>query len=386
MPQNDLVAFQLLSIPATPTSQAFPDPGSPAHGTGLTSKTLSTWTDAVNHLWLTPIPRVIVVAGGGTGFEVVGGKNIHLTPRAPNDDTRWEVYRTTEDENTVPVPVGASWQEASPTNGYQTAPFDAVILSATEGCNVPGRHEMFRCLMPNGNAWSCTPKRACGAILGSDLDAFPTNATATWRLRIADGSAETARIERVPAGGITAIPSTGRVTLTSIGAPTPVSWDVYRLSGDTVLSGGNLLDAMAYGWVVRDTASNQWLWGSANPSEMGTMSYVGCYRDNAADRAMPLVLNLPDSRRHAVACSEEAASRGRRFFSLQAGGECRIGTTLAAATKHGTASAGPTDACGSLRNGMLPAGKAVGMAVYENRQAYVDTQAPPPPGCPDPVR
>lgn len=110
-----------------------------------------------------------------------------------------------------------------------------------------------------------------------------------------------------------------------------------------------------------------------DPSNAGVIRYIGCYVDDSRDRSMPFVLDLPEDERNASSCSNAAARRGRRYFSLQAGGECRIGNDLVAATKHGitpTTAATP-DACGALRNG-FPIGRPWTMAVYESSQQFVD--------------
>lgn len=123
-------------------------PGSLLYHTKITSvrsppsqiKVLATWADAVQTLWLTPLPRIIVAESGGKYFTVYGGGGLQVVPRGPND-TRREIFRANVDPNVPAVDVGAAgWVSATSliqapqndkatTTATSTGTFEIVLLS-----------------------------------------------------------------------------------------------------------------------------------------------------------------------------------------------------------------------------------------------------------------
>ena len=98
MPVNDLADFEVLD-PDTPSFQL--DPTS----TNLTRFNTASWAAAVQKLWLTPTPRIILTEGLGESFTTVCGTSLRLTTttgaRPGPRDVRRECYRFREGHPTT---------------------------------------------------------------------------------------------------------------------------------------------------------------------------------------------------------------------------------------------------------------------------------------------
>ena len=83
MPPNDLASFDVLSID---DGEVVP---STVATTTATTTTTKTWASAVQTLWLTPLPRIIVAEAGGESFMVmcVEGLRIQRRSSANNKET-----------------------------------------------------------------------------------------------------------------------------------------------------------------------------------------------------------------------------------------------------------------------------------------------------------
>lgn len=75
---NDLAAFDVVSVDAEIVFTAT------TNNTRETKTT--TWAAAIQILWLTPLPRVIVAEAGGETFKVVGGDGVGIKKRTNTED------------------------------------------------------------------------------------------------------------------------------------------------------------------------------------------------------------------------------------------------------------------------------------------------------------
>ena len=131
MPHNDLLPFDRLE----PEGTLMPV----AKGGKLTQKTVTSWPEAVKQLWLTPIPRVIVVTGG-TKFNVAGGEDLQIkATTVANGQARCEIFRIRDDEDPEPmVDKNQDWKPVKTVaESYETDPFWCQLVSMRTPALIP---------------------------------------------------------------------------------------------------------------------------------------------------------------------------------------------------------------------------------------------------------
>ena len=103
MPQNDLATFKVLSF----------DGDVEHNGNGKKAAGAPSWAAAVQLLWLTPLPRIIVVDSGGQSFGVYGGGDLKVVPRVVASDQRREIFCSNNDPHAPSIDIGmGSWWPA----------------------------------------------------------------------------------------------------------------------------------------------------------------------------------------------------------------------------------------------------------------------------------
>lgn len=128
MPQNDLATFKVLSF----------DGDIEHSGKGKKAAGAPSWAAAVQLLWLTPLPRIIVVDSGGQSFGVYGGGDLKVVPRGVASDQRREIFCSNNDPHAPSIDIGmGSWW-----------PADSLIQSPPLGGGK--KMERFECLLLSG--------------------------------------------------------------------------------------------------------------------------------------------------------------------------------------------------------------------------------------------